>query len=742
MKNLLTLGSLFVLSMSFWLFMPGLPWAQNKDVSSRDQKNQAAATNNYYLKTAKAYFASQDYAKATESAELAILLEPDSTEAQALLNESRRLQNEKKQTAGTQAPKEEAAPSSPETGISSRLVDAHIAIREARYDNAQALLDSILQTDPINKEALYLKGVVSDLKHGRVTESLKTIGVQEKQGCDEHLRESIIPYQDILRFPAEMQWKDIANRRLPELNKIVEENKKTTDKLRLIPNPSKDSSSKVIEDALNTIISFEFIDTPLKDVVAFVREKTNTNMIVDAEAGSAPITLKLNNVPLKTAFRYLLPKGYEYVIEGDIFHIYRQKMELRVYDVRDILINLDDKEPLKFDITPSTASLNIEKAPIVKGKGTSERIVDLIEQIVTTVEPLSWSNHVGVIGTTDAVEQRRIRVAGQGEGSFVARTGQPGDLVVVNSKYVHKQIEVLLAALRSSQNLQVSIEVRFITVTDKFMEDIGSNITELFSRKTSLDTGAASITGGLNLNYSILDNTMVEGFIRAIQESKGAEILTSPRITLSNTQRGNIAVVRIINYIKGATSSGGGALPEIGVVPEGTTFDVRPIVSADRKYVYLEVTPSVFDLKEPIEEEILKIASTITSTAGGAQAETEITIKLPEVTLSQVSVTVSVPDKGTLLIGGLGSINKDNLTTGIPILSKIPILKTLFSRNQRNNEKKTMLILLKPTIIIREEQEERFLGQSNNKATATDLHGETGGNPPEAAPDVTTREKG
>lgn len=725
MKNRLTLGLLFVVSMSFWLFMPGLPLAQNKDTSHQVQKNPDAAANNYYLKTATGYFAAQDYAKAAEAAELAILLEPGCAEAQTLLHESQRLQDVKKQTGGTQAPKEEAAPSSPETGISSRLVDAHIAIREARYDNAQALLDSILQTDPINKEALYLKGVVSDLKHGRVTESLKTIGVQEKQGCDEHLRESIIPYQDILRFPAEMQWKDIANRRLPELNKIVEENKKTTDKLRLIPNPSKESSSKVIEDALNTIISFEFIDTPLKDVVAFVREKTNTNMIVDAEAGGAQINLKLNNVPLKTAFRYLLPKGYEYVIEGDVFHIYRQKMELRVYDVRDILINLDDKEPLKFDIAAS-ATLNIEKAKVVKGKDTSERIVDLIEQIVTTIEPLSWSNHVGVIGTTDAVEQRRIRVAGQGEGSVVARTGQPGDLVVVNSQYVHKQIEVLLAALRSSQNLQVSIEVRFITVTDKFMEDIGSNITELFSKKTSLDTGAASITGGLSVNYSILNNTMVEGFIRAIQESKGSEILTSPRITLSNTQRGNIAVVRMLSYIKGATAASGGALPEIAVVPEGTTFDVRPIVSADRKYVYLEVTPSVYDLKEPIEEEPIKITSTTGSLGQPVVGETTLTIKLPEVTLSQVSVTVSVPDKGTLLIGGLGSINKDNLTTGIPILSKIPILKTLFSRNQKNNEKRTMLILLKPTIIIREEQEERFFGQSNNVPAAKDLPNDAG----------------
>jgi len=734
MKNLMTLGLLFVLSLSFWLFMPGLPLAQNKDIPSQDQKNLAVTTNNYYLKAAKAYFASQDYAKTIETAELAILLEPDSAEAQALLNESRQLLNGKKQTVGTQTPKDTASPPSSESGISSRLEDAHIAIQEARYDDAQALLDSILNTDPLNKDALYLKGTMNDLKHGHVTTSLKTTGAQEKQRNNEYLRESIIPYQDILRYPAEVQWKDIANRRLPELTKIVEDSKKTTDKLRLIPNPTVDSSSKTIEDALNTIISFEFVDTPIKDVVAFLREKTNTNMIVDAEAGNVPITLKLNNVTLRTAFRYLLPKGYEYVIEGDIFHIYRQKMELRVYDVRDILINLDDKEPIKFDITPSSASsaLNIEKAPIVKVKDASARILDLIEQIVTTVEPSSWSTHVGIIGATDAGAQRNIRVSGQGDGSAIARVGQPGDLVVVNSKYVHKQIETLLASLRSSQNLQVNIETRFITVTDKFMEDIGSNITELFSKKTSLDTGAADISKGLNLNYSILNNTMVEGFIRALQESEGSEILTSPRITLSNTQRGNISVVRIINYIKGATSSGAGALPEIGVVPEGTTFDVRPVVSADRKYVYLEVTPSVFDLTEPIATETLHLASTSTSVGGTAQAETEITIKLPEVTLSQVSVTVSVPDKGTLMIGGLGSITKSNLTSGIPILSKIPILKTLFSRNQRDDEKKTLIILLKPTIIIREEQEERLFGRSNNTPTATDLSAAAVKHTPEA----------
>ncbi|HJW86568.1 MAG TPA: hypothetical protein VJ440_08040 [Candidatus Brocadiaceae bacterium] len=737
MKNRLTLGLLFVLSMSFWLFMPGLPLAQNKDTSHQVQKNPDAAANNYYLKTATGYFAAQDYAKAAEAAELAILLEPGNAEAQAILRESQRLQEVKKQTGGTQATKEPVSPPSPEKGIPSLLADAHIAIRDARYDEALVLLDLILRADPANKEALYLKGVVNERKHGLVTEDLKTTGSQEKQRNDEHLRESVIPYQDILRYPAEVQWKDIANRRLPELNKIVEENKKTTDKLRLIPNPSKESSSKVIDDALNTIISFEFVDTPLKDVVAFVREKTNTNMIVDAEAGGAPITLKLNNVPLKTAFRYLLPKGYEYVIEGDIFHIYRQKMELRVYDVRDILINLDDKEPLKFDITAAATSQQaISKGEPVHIKDAAERVMDLIEQIATTVEPSSWSSNLGVIGVPATVIQKRINVPGQGTGSIVSRMGQPGDLVVVNSKHVHEQMESFLSAVRSSQNLQVSIEARFITVTDKFLEDIGNDLISFSNQSGAVNLGtqrdlltdlASGKTGGFNLQYSIFGQDTFVGFLRAVQESEGSEILNSPRITLSNTQRGNIAVVKTQNYVQSTTSSGGIVTPIIGTLPEGTTFDVRPIVGADRKYIYLEVTPSVFEIaslesftfSEPPED------------AGGDGLGTVIipskqTIQLPQVNVSQVSVTVCVPDKGTLMIGGMGAINKDVLTSGIPILSKIPVLKTLFSRNRKTSEKKNLIILLRPTILIKEEQEGRFLGQSNNKSAATDLPNDVG----------------
>ncbi|MDN3511016.1 MAG: hypothetical protein NG784_06905 [Candidatus Jettenia sp.] len=702
--------------------------ALNQIGAQNTSKTESSLLNNHYLKIAKIYFELKDYPNAIEALELAILLEPANREAQILLKESRQCLGGKKMLSKIQSnvdvQKETIVTPPVHKDISALLGDVYTAIYEKRYDDAAEISDFMLKIDPLNKKVLYIKGKLNDIRHEHITEYLKTIDTQEKLKSNEYLRELSIPYQEILRFPTKEQWKDASDRILPDLDKIVKENKRKTEQLQMNPNPVESAPPKEIEDALNMIISFEFLDTPLKDVVIFLREKTNINMIIDSEAGDVHITLKLKDVPLRIALKYILPKGYEYVIEGDILHIYKQKMELRVYDVRDILINLDDKDPLEFDITASSSQLSMRKKETVKIKDPSERVSDLIELIVTTIEPASWSYRTHVIGAAIPNSQRHMNIPGQGEGSIIARVGHPGDLVVVNSKFVHKQIENLLASLRSSQNLQVNIEARFISVTDEFLEDIGSNFSKFFSDDTSIDTGAETdiselVAGsGLSLNYSILHNSMLKGFIRAVQESKDSEILTSPRITLSNTQRGNIAVVKTTNYIQSTSVAEGVVTPVIGTIPEGTTFDVRPIVSADRKYIYLEVTPSVFQI-ETIESFTFTGVGTDTTLTTGGTGVVNIpptsTVQLPTINVSQVSVTVCVPDKGTLIIGGLGSINKDDQTTGIPVLSKIPLLKRLFSRNLKNNRKSNLIILLKPTIIIKEEQEADFLSSISNK---------------------------
>ncbi len=714
---------LVIMCVIFVPFKIHQPLAQTQGVS----ENKISSIDNYYLKIAKKHIEQKDYSKAIDALKLALLLEPNNKEVQLLQEETAQLTEKEKKSDVTQSKtgtskKQTEVISDSDVTITKLVQEVYSALKEERYSDAEKIVDFILAKDPVNKDALYIKELLNNLKHSNITENLKTIQAQEKLRNLENLREASIPYQDTIRLPSKDQWQNISKRMLPELDRIVEENKRKTVQLQIIPDPVKEQYSKVIEDALNTILTFEFLETPLKDIIAYVREKTNINVIVDSEAENISITLKLKDIPLRVAINYMLPKGYEYVIEGDILHFNKQKLELRVYDIRDILINVDDKEPLKFDITAAaTSQMGISRGEAAEAKDPSARVLDLIELIVTTIEPSSWSYRTSIIGAT-AKGQRRINIQGPGEGSIVARAGQPGDLVVVNNKYVHEQVANLLASLRSSQNLQVNIEARFITVSDEFMEDIGNNFTKFFSDDSSITIGAEEITNGLNLNYSILNDSMLIGFLRAVQESKGSEFLTSPRITLSNTQRGNIAVIKTTNYVQSTSVSEGLVTPVIGTIPEGTTFDVRPIVSADRKYIYLEVTPSIFDIVA-LKEFTFSGLNSDANVGGGGTGITSIppqqTIQLPELNVSQVSVTVCVPDKGTLIIGGLGSITKENLATGIPLLSKIPFIKRLFSREQKNNMKSNLIILLKPTVLIREEQEANVNNLSSQKLRLT-----------------------
>ena len=60
------------------------------------------------------------------------------------------------------------------------------------------------------------------------------------------------------------------------------------------------------------------------------------------------------------------------------------------------------------------------------------------------------------------------------------------------------------------------------------------------------------------------------------------------------------------------------------------------------------------------------------------------------------------------MIGGLGRSSEKKTSSGTPILSKIPIIKRLFSSNTIERDidlKGNLIILIKPTILIREEEE-------------------------------------
>ena len=408
---------------------------------------------------------------------------------------------------------------------------------------------------------------------------------------------------------------------------------------------------------------------------------------------------------------YILPKGLGYVVKDNIVHITLEPLELRVYDVRDLLINLEDRQSL----TAQVEATEVAEGASSKGEGkdTFDRVQEIINLITSTIEPASWS-------------------ANGGKGMIASREGMLGDIVVTHILGVHKEIEGILAALRSSADLQVSIEARFIAVSDNFLETFGHNIADLDTTQQSAskrrgiftETGSFSdvvvsatspATSGLNLTYQIFDGLFLKGFLKAVQESDEAETITAPKITLSNTQRGTIKVVTTTSYIKSFTIVSQTPEPVMAEIDDGTTFNVRPVVSADRKYVYLEVHPVITAVTFTNTNFVTGGAST---SGGGTTAANTNTIQRPTTVKQELSVTVCVPDKGILMIGGLGKSSETKTSKGVPILSKIPIVKRIFSSNTTDRDITTagnLIILIKPTILIREEEEARAFAKEKRE---------------------------
>ena len=87
------------------------------------------------------------------------------------------------------------------------------------------------------------------------------------------------------------------------------------------------------------------------------------------------------------------------------------------------------------------------------GGGTQADFDSLIELVTTTIAPDTW-DEVGGPGSVSGFE-----------GNL--------SLVISQTQEVHEQIADLLEQLRRLQDLQVTIEVRFITLNDDFFERIG-----------------------------------------------------------------------------------------------------------------------------------------------------------------------------------------------------------------------------------------------------------------------------
>ena len=219
---------------------------------------------------------------------------------------------------------------------------------------------------------------------------------------------------------------------------------------------------------------------------------------------------------------------------------------------------------------------------------------------------------------------------------------------------------------------------------------------------------AALANPALAVGISFLDDIQVDLLIEATQADQRSSVLTAPRLTLFNGQRSWISVAEGITYIADlvpVTGDGSGAFdPVTNVVYQGFVLDIEGVISADRRYVTMTVS---FNLNQNVTFEDLPVTGAAGGRGafGGGGSNFFGVIQLPSLQGTQIRTTASVPDKGTILLGGQRNVNEIEIEAGVPVLSKIPVVNRFFTNRLTSKEESTMLLLIRPEIIIQQENE-------------------------------------
>jgi type II secretory pathway component GspD/PulD (secretin) len=374
----------------------------------------------------------------------------------------------------------------------------------------------------------------------------------------------------------------------------------------------------------------------------------------------------------------------------------------------------------------------------------------LIEQ---SIEPDSWFD-----------------LSNLGEGTImVFPDQQPRKLAVYQTPEVHQQVRDLLDQLRKALGNEVSIEARYLAVSENFLEDIGLDFdftynlggdwgvatvdhgSFLATRPSATGvsgslgvTGVSDQSGGIppaaniRAGYgSVLDDLQVSLLLRATQARTDSKRLAAPKVTVLSGESAMFYLLDQVSYalppqtgqtnqntLGGTTTTQGILAPQsVNYLSVGSTLTISPTVTKDKKHVLLNIMTNQTDLLRFAQHTVqAPISGTGTTTTGGTTntAATVLTyqVEVPETETANVMTRVSVPDRGTLLLGGHKISAAVDKEAGVPILSKIPIINLLFSNRSSIRDQKVLLILVKPTIILTDETDQEAVAAMEEKPEA------------------------
>nr|MBP8299171.1 hypothetical protein [Planctomycetota bacterium] len=170
------------------------------------------------------------------------------------------------------------------------------------------------------------------------------------------------------------------------------------------------------------------------------------------------------------------------------------------------------------------------------------------------------------------------------------------------------------------------------------------------------------------------------------------EMVNSQILSVLNRERGHVAVINQTAYVRDfdveVAQAAFIADPKVDVIQDGIVLDVQPVIQHDRKYIILNLNPTVAELTRPIP--------TFTTSLAGSTLP--VTLQLPNLTVTNFSTTAKVPDGGTVLLGGLRQTLTKERRAEVPLLARLPLISFLFKQEGSADENRSLMVMVRAQI--------------------------------------------
>jgi len=272
-------------------------------------------------------------------------------------------------------------------------------------------------------------------------------------------------------------------------------------------------------------------------------------------------------------------------------------------------------------------------------------------------------------------------------GSQVIWNSDNNSLFVVANIQQHQLVEKYLETVDKPQPL-IAVEVKFFETTKDPRKQMGVDWSGTMDGGYGLSLSGLSSNVDLNKLQNtempmtaILSGPDVQAKVLALVKDRETTTVSYPRVLTKNNRE--VAIQSVVNQpVLSAQSSttpgvGGTTTSSVSYLPIGTSINVLPKRLEDGR-ISLQVLITVSSIigSEIIDGNSYPVASSRVFTA-----------------------PLEVESGYTLAIGGLDEASDSREGAGLPILSKIPLLRHGFKSDNKTHSRKNMLIFITPTLL-------------------------------------------